>query len=71
MQNSNLSHSQSAAGETRAGYEMPENLRRRSWAALLDLGLTDAEIAAYFGDNLELLRHPSFGPATGSKTAFS
>ena len=48
MENTDRMHPQTGALDARAGIEALENLRRTAWKALLDLGLTDDEIVAYF-----------------------
>ena len=48
MENTDRMHQQTGGFDAREGIKALENLRRTAWKALLDLGLTDDEIVAYF-----------------------
>ncbi len=49
MQNSVRVHSHSDRPDARDPRAALAELRRKAWETLLDLGLTEEEIAAYFG----------------------
>lgn len=51
----------------RAAHLALEDLRQRAWEALLDLGLTEDEIASYFGSDLDALKTlAAFGDNPGA-----
>ena len=48
MENTDRMYPQTGGFDAREGIKALENLRRTAWKTLLDLGLTDDEIVAYF-----------------------